>query len=90
MKTIWKYALHLDTYTTMLHIPAGAELLHIAAQNGKPCLWFLLNPNAREATRIFNVCGTGWASIPDSISKTDYCGTVHIDQYVWHIFEVRT
>ena len=90
MKTIWKYALKIDTYTTTLQIPAGAELLHVAAQNDVPCLWFLLDPNMPLRDRHFNVCGTGWEKIPEYISKTDYAGTVLIGPYVWHIFEAHS
>ncbi len=84
-EAIWKFPLEVTQSPQILLIPKGAKLLFIAMQEGKICLWMELEQSAEKERRKFIVVGTGWELPPDR----NYCGTVLVDPYVWHVFENR-
>ena len=87
MQTIHKYPLELVDEQSVW-TPAGAQLLHLAMQNGVPCLWFLVDPEL-EATLKWQIrmYGTGHA-VPDSESWLPFLGTIllHDGAPVLHVF----
>ena len=83
MTTIWKYQLSIVDECQVIEMPVGAEIVHVDAQCGAPCMWVLLSPEKPKEERRFVVYGTG-----HKINALGpYVGTVLISQFVWHIFE---
>lgn len=90
MKQIWKFAIPTADKLSF-KMPVGAEVLSVAVQHNKPCLWALVNPDAAMETRTFYITGTGH-DIPDSVSRQFglFHGTFLLEDgaLVFHIFEV--
>lgn len=90
MQTIWKYELEpMNTESVMM--PQGSKILHVDNQDGKVCLWALVDPAApSKAARIITVVGTGhqlWKA--EDGKKNTYIGTVVVNPFVWHVFELN-
>lgn len=85
-KTIWKYRLPRDGETIRIeeHI---VKVLHIAAQDGIPTLWAIVDPDRpRDGYTEVVAWGTGWP-IDEIYYETDYWGTCgDAYGYVWHYF----
>lgn len=64
------------------------EVLHIAAQNGVPTLWAIVDPDRpRDGYTEIVAWGTGWPLPDDVYQETDYWGTCEDGYgYVWHYF----
>jgi hypothetical protein len=84
MKTIYKYPLR--GVLSDVEMPIGAKILHVHGQNGNPCIWAHVNSEAKTESRSFMVIGTG--TYDDPGERAIYLGTVHIDWFVGHVFEV--
>lgn len=69
-----------------LELPKEAKILHIADQYGYIRLWALVDPVASNETRTFQVFGTGQPVYP----AADYIGTLQMEPFVWHIFELNS
>ena len=87
MKTIWKWQVPMmDEF--QIPMPAGAQLLSLQVQHGKPQLWALVDQNADAEMeyRWFRNYETGHV-LPDD--PGDYVGTyVAMDgRFVGHLFE---
>lgn len=92
MRQVWKYRLELVGHQ-VLHMPAGAELLHLGIQpastvadDSSIVLWADVDPAVGVVPREFYVRGTGHG-IPDDVQQ--YVGTVQQGSFVWHVFERR-
>ena len=86
-KTIWKYRLPRDGET--IHIEEHiVEVLHIAAQDGIPTLWAIVDPDRpRDGYTEIVAWGTGWPLPEDVWQECDYWGTCEDGYgYVWHYF----
>jgi hypothetical protein len=91
-RTVWKYTIPVHVLsamsTTVLHIPIGARLLHVAAQHGGIALWYEIpNPDAPKIQRGFQIFGTGTGPIDDHLT---YVGTtMHAQgELVLHVYEI--
>ena len=86
-KTIWKYTLPRDGQTIEIndHI---VEILHIAAQDGVPTLWAIVDPDRpRDGYTEVVAWGTGWPLPEDVWQECDYWGTCEDGYgYIWHYF----
>lgn len=86
-KTIWKYRLPRDGATIEIH-EYIVEVLHIAAQDGIPTLWAIVDPDRpRDGYTEVVAWGTGWPLPDDVYQETDYwgsCGDAY--GYIWHYF----
>lgn len=83
---IWKYQLEI-TDDQVISMPTGAEILTVQMQNGKPCLWALVDPNEETKTyRLIQIYGTG-NPIPDGNRR--YISTIQIfnGDLIFHVFE---
>lgn len=68
-------------------MPVGSEILHVACQGGQPCLWALVEVNAKTTKRVFRLFGTGHP-IPDQLAEDCvHVATFQQGPYVWHLFE---
>ena len=85
-KTIWKYRLPRDGQTFEIH-ECIVKVLHIAAQDGVPTLWAIVDPDLpRDGYTEVVAWGTGWP-IDEIYYETDYWGSCEDGYgYVWHYF----
>ena len=83
--TIWKYTLEV-TDTQNIPMPKGSKILSVQAQENRPCIWALVNPNKELEPRRFEMYSTGH---PLTFDSRDYLGTFQLDQeaLVFHLFE---
>lgn len=66
-----------------LDLPKGAKPLSVQIQQGRFCLWALVDTDAEIERRLVQRRGTGFEiENPDST----YLGTVQEDPFVWHFF----
>jgi hypothetical protein len=86
MKTIWKYQLPRIPHTRFV-LPRGAEIIHVGAQEGTLFLWALVDTEARPEAREIMLIGTGipWPDLP---RLHRHLGTVQLEEFVWHVFEL--
>lgn len=91
MHRILKDLLILGTQT--IKLPADAQIMHVGVQNRNIAMWYEVNtdsegiPVHRMEQRTLIVYGTGHL-IAFSRKERQYLGTVMIDSYVWHVFEL--
>jgi hypothetical protein len=87
--TIWKYAVPAEDEFTVT-MPKCAQILDVQDQNGQPCLWALVNPEAETEPRHFFLRGTGH---PMGEAATGvYVGTFQVapGPLVFHLFDFGT
>ena len=84
MKTIYKYPFRIDDSVSVT-LPVGAQILSIQEQNGVPCIWAVVDPEAPFEKRRFYVRGTGHP-MPDP--PWHFLATVQFGPLVFHFFEV--
>ena len=87
---IWKYPLEL-TDGQQVMMPAGAEILSVAEQNGRLCLWALVDPaETLRLGRLIEIHGTGNLSI-NTLRTRKFIGTCVTSggALVWHVFEAQ-
>lgn len=89
MSAVLKYMLHVGA--NRFHLPADAEVLHVAQQQGEAHVW-ILHPQSSAPTvdRLLVVVGTGWDLTESGLPMPNkrYVGTAHCGSLVWHVFEV--
>jgi hypothetical protein len=92
MRDVWKFPLSVDvlsaSFTNVLHIPAGAKLLHVREQGMDVALWFEVDTMAHQEERKFQLFGTGTGPIRDGL---EYVGTGIFAEgsLVLHVYEVK-
>ena len=86
-KTIWKYTLPRDGQVIEIH-EYIVEVLHIAAQDGVPTLWAIVDPDRpRDGYTEIVAWGTGWPLPDDVYQECEYWGTCEDGYgYIWHYF----
>ena len=82
---IWKFPLQVASLQT-IEMPAGARILSVQTQFGRPELWALCDETAPLSERRIAVYGTG-QPMPNVYGK--YVGTFQLDggHLVFHAFE---
>lgn len=81
-KRIWKYILQI-TDEQIIEVPSGAKLLHIDQQEGRLCLWMIVDIESELTKFVVNIVGTG-NPVPNELPP--YIGTAQIHTLVWHVF----
>lgn len=86
--TIWKFELETND-EQYIEVPAGAVMLDVQIQNGTPCLWVRLDPEAEKYKRRIVTHGTGHR-VPTT--TTLYIGSYQLQDgaLVFHVFEGLT
>lgn len=79
--SIFKF--RLEHLAEEVQMPVGAQILHVHDQDGGPCIWALVDPDAKKEVRRFFIVGTGHKFDP----RWQYIGTAHCGGLVWHVFE---
>jgi hypothetical protein len=83
--TVWKFT--LPDPTNKVAMPAGAEVLHVAEQDGRIALWARVDPGMFDrVTRTFHVVGTG-TPIPKGPSGFRGTAVAAGGSLVFHVFE---
>lgn len=88
MKTIYKYPLGnapaVGSFT--LDMQEGAEILTVQVQDGKACVWAIVDPKAAVVARTLAIVGTG-RPMPEGDAV--YINTFQLFdvELVWHLFD---
>lgn len=86
MNIIWKYELKItDNQPILMH--EGSEILSVGDQNGKLCLWVMIDKEKPICEKYFCLVGTGQSFSVECPPKR-FVGTVIMSRFVWHVFEV--
>lgn len=83
MRKVWKYEIPaVDEF--QLELPGAHKPLYVAIQNGVPCLWVLVEPDAPIVSRGFRLAGTGH----EINGFADYVGSFQLrgGALVFHLF----
>jgi hypothetical protein len=80
---IYKYPLAV-TDCQQIEMPVGAKVLHADMQNGRLCLWAMVDVAAPMGQRVFFVIGTGHDF--GGLSADQHIATVQDGALVWHVF----
>lgn len=85
---IWKYQLKVTDWQN-ISMPQDAEILTVQVQNGIPCLWALVNPEAETEIRCIEIFGTGNQILSGMGASRKYISTFQIPEagLVFHVFE---
>ena len=85
---IWRFALDTFAISQIIRMPIGAEILTAQTQDGKPCLWAVVDADVKASTepRFIQVFETGQIMIGTSLERK-YIATIQIGQTVYHVFE---
>jgi len=85
MKTIYKYQIETADVQT-IEMPAGAKILCLQMQQGKPCIWVQCKHDNPLVKHVVTTYGTGHEMRPFS---GDYVGTYQLNNgdLVFHVFE---
>lgn len=88
MLKVFKYQIEPNDYFELI-LPAGAEILDVAAQRDTVCLWALVDPDAPKQVRRFRWAGTGHP-ITENPKQLIHVSTFQMrgGELVFHIFEV--
>jgi hypothetical protein len=86
---VYKYEIKIEDFFE-LYLPKDAKLLTIQTQNDKPCVWFLVNPEAEKEKRYFRLAGTGHEIEKEFEHQLEYAGTFQLGSFVGHLFEILT
>lgn len=84
MKKVFKYPLDYAEVNVVPMI-AGANIIHVGAQNGIVTMWALVSDADSIESRRFRIIGTGH-ELPKDIAL-DHIGSCVIEPFVWHVFE---
>jgi hypothetical protein len=78
---IYKYALN-----RVIAMPQDAKILtiQIDQKDNLPYLWAMVDLNKESENRYFEIIGTGWSFIPDTLN---YIATYQEQELIWHVFE---
>lgn len=84
MNEVWKYILTVGEDGGLVEMPKDAIILSAGNQDGKICVWAIVDPKVERVTRQFRVIGTGW---PVTGYRGTFIGTAIMDPFVWHVFD---
>lgn len=84
---IYKYPLAISNQVQEVEMHETAGFLSVQEQNGEIVMWWRVDADTQSIrTRLFQIVGTGHI-VPHNCRI--YLGTVQMNEFVWHVFEVR-
>ena len=88
MKTVWKYPLEVED-EQIIEMPANAHILTVQTQQGRPCLWALVDPTRPFEPRRILIAGTGHERKDLDDVGVGYIGTFQVmgGGLIFHVFE---
>jgi hypothetical protein len=85
VKKVWKFS-----FTTTMHLPKGARIIHAAPQGDHVCLWAEVNPQqVALERRTFQIFGTGEEIPQDMGFAWEWVATWQAPPFVWHLYEFK-
>jgi len=86
MQRVYKYPFEIND-EVIVHMPEGAEVLHVDAQHDAPCIWAMVDDRRAMAPYLFYVVGTGHPA--DHVCTGQHIGSVMMDggALVFHVFQ---
>lgn len=88
-KEVWKYPLSITRNQDII-LPSDYKILSIQVQSGRPMMWALVDPDARETKINLKTFGTGHPIDGSVIYRLTYIDTYQfVDGTVWHVFESK-
>lgn len=88
-REVWKFPIAPIVGVCPIAMPKGAEILHVAAQENKPVLWALVDPEAEKEDRMV----IGWITgAPIEVhGPYAHLGTVLLDggSFVSHVLPME-
>ena len=85
MRAIYKYPLLVADQQTV-PMQRGATILCVQNQNDIPCIWAIVDPEAKQEPRRIVMRGTGHEFTG---GEDIYIGTFQLDRFVFHVFEAK-
>lgn len=88
MNTIWKFKFN-TTDNLVIKMPKGSKVLSVQVQGEQPCMWALVDPDAKKENRKFRIFGTGHL-VPSIVEDLQFIATYQEQggALVWHLFAV--
>lgn len=85
MKTIYKYELEIQD-TQVITMPMNSKILSVQKQGLSVWLWAIVDTQFSNTYYTFNIVGTGNPMPDEPIG--DYIGTIQVNGFVWHVFNI--
>jgi hypothetical protein len=94
MNAIYKYQVlpwnDLRSGIREVMMPKDARILCASEQNGAVFLWAVIDPEAPDVKRIFDVVYTGHGCVAPTDPDWSYCTTIiHSSSLVLHLYSLR-
>jgi len=88
MDTIYKYELQI-TSAQNIEMPIGAQILSVGDQENRVFVWALIDDEADNEKRHFELITTGSIIEPVDVGKRAFIGTFQFSNvgFVGHVFE---
>lgn len=79
MTVIYKQVLQVGRQ--IVELPVGSGIIHVAEQNGQPCMWYGFDEKEAGREKVdIQVVGTEYVFV-----ARQYLGSCHCGPFVWHI-----
>lgn len=82
---VWKTPITNGPGLGFVKLPRGAKPLCLQLQDGKPTIWWQVNPDEPQEKHYLNITGTGWRVKPGN-ERYHYIGTWQSGGLVWHAY----
>ena len=86
MITIWKFPIPEPDAVHRIWVPRFAKFLAVQLQDGRPCIWAIVNTDESLKERKVCIVGTGHDC---DVPPDWYLGTFQQSIFVWHVFVER-
>lgn len=84
MRTVHKFGVPFGV--SKLPLPEGSKCVHIGAQGGRVVMWVEVTVDAATTDWTLLLVGTGH-QLPEDV-EYEHLGTVIIEPFVWHVYQV--
>lgn len=84
MRTIYRYELPV-LGKNWVTLPGRYKVLDAQMQNGKPCVWCVVQTDSGSSPVCFWVVGTGF-DLDEFEVHGSYVATLQDGPYVWHVY----
>ncbi len=84
MRTVFKYPLKGDT--SHVFIPHDAKVLHVAEQDGVPCVWAEVDTTQHKVGKMYYTVGTGHP-LPEAPAEHVGSLMMHGGAIVLHVYK---
>ena len=90
MKTVHKYSIPIQARFAIA-MPRGSTVIHVAEQRAQMRMWAVVDIDAPEEVRHFQLVGTGHPVEEPEVGTLTHVGSAvnALGSLVWHVFEVK-